>query len=227
MAALLLRANAAVPGTQLAVALWGDEPPPNMLSVTRTYVARLRTTLGHAGTRLVRRPAGYVIEVRDSAELDLEELECLRVESRRAAQAGQWERAALLSRQALKLWRGAPLEDIPSASLHRSVAERLEESRLQLAMTGIAAELHLGREHYVLAELRQLAGEHPLRENIQAQLMLAYYRCGRRAEALELYRKVRASLIDELGIEPGTELRELHQHILSADPVLGFPVESG
>jgi DNA-binding SARP family transcriptional activator len=223
LAALLLRANATVSGDQLADALWEDNPPPNALAVIRTYVARLRRTLGHVGTRLVSRPTGYAIEIRGPAEFDLDELERFSAESRQAAEAGQWERVALLSRQALGLWRGVPLEDIPSDVLHSCVTGRLEELRLQIATTRLDAELHLGREHYVIAELRQLAGEHPLCEHIQAQLMLAYYRCGRQAEALELYRRVRASLVDELGVEPGPELRQLHQHILAADPVLDPP----
>lgn len=220
VAALLLRANAAVSGDRLVDALWQDKPPPNALAVIRTYVARLRRTLGHVGTRLVSRPSGYAIEIREPSEFDLDELEGFRAQSREAAEAGQWERVALLSRQALSLWRGAPLEDIPSATLHRSAAERLDEQRVQFATTRLEAELHLGREQYVLAELRQFAAEHPLREHVQAQLMLAYYRCGRQAEALEVYRKVRECLVGELGVEPGPELHRLHQSILAADPTL-------
>jgi DNA-binding SARP family transcriptional activator len=223
MAALLLRANATVSADQLADALWEDKPPPNAPAVIRTYVARLRRTLGQAGTRLVSRPAGYAIEVRDPGELDLDELERLRAQSRAAAEAGQWERAEAAARTALDLWRGTPLEDIPSAALHLSAAERLDELRLQLAVIRIDAELHLGREHYLITEIQELAREHPLREHIQAQLMLAYYRCGRQADALEVYRKVRMSLVDELGIEPGLELRDLHQRILAADRALSAP----
>jgi DNA-binding SARP family transcriptional activator len=226
MAALLLRANAAVSGDQLANAVWQDKPPPNALAVIRTYVARLRRTLGHVSTRLVSRPAGYLVEVRESGEFDLDELERLRVASREAAQAGQWEQAALSSGKALSLWRGAPLEDIPSDVLQRSATERLNELRLQLATTRIDAELHLGREHYVMAEIRQFAGEHPLHEHIQAQLMLAYYRCGRQAEALAVYQRVRTSLVQDLGVEPGPELRRLHQSILTGDAV-AMPARCG
>jgi DNA-binding SARP family transcriptional activator len=223
MAALLLRANATVSGDQLAEALWHDKPPPNALAVIRTYVARLRRTLGQVAARLVSRPTGYAIEVHEPGEFDLGVLERFHAESREAAEAGQWERAALSSHRALDLWRGAPLEDIPSATLHRSAIGWLDELRMQLATARIDAELHLGRENYLMAELRQFAGEHPLREHIQAQLMLAYYRCGRQAEALEVYRRVRACLVDDLGVEPGPELRQLHQHILAADPLLNSP----
>jgi DNA-binding SARP family transcriptional activator len=224
MAALLLRANETVSADQLADALWEDNPPPNAHKVIHTYVARLRRTLGQAGTRLVSRLAGgYAIEVREPGELDLSELEWLRAQAREAAEAGQWERVAATGRMGLDLWRGAPLEDIDSAVLHRSASERLGELRLQLAAVRVDAELQLGRQHYVIAEIQQLAREHPLREHIQAQLMLAYYRSGRQAEALEVFRGVRAALVDELGIEPGPELRELHQRILAADRSLTVP----
>jgi DNA-binding SARP family transcriptional activator len=217
VAALLLRANATVSVDQLTDALWEDQPPPNAPAVIRTYVARVRHALGQAGTRLVSRPAGYAIEVRGPAELDLDELERLRAESRNASEAGHWGQVAAATGAALGLWRGAALEDIPSAVLHRLAVERLDELRLQFAAIRVDAELHLGREHHVITEIQQLAREHPLREHIQAQLMLAYYRCGRQAEALAVYRKVRTSLVDELGIEPGLELCELHQRILTAD----------
>jgi DNA-binding SARP family transcriptional activator len=223
MAALLLRANATVTGDQLANALWQDAPPPNALAAIRTYVARLRRTLGQAGTRLVSRPAGYAVEVHPPGEFDLDELDRLHAESRLAAETQQWERAARASVRALRLWRGTALEDIPSDVLHRSVTERLEELRVQLATARMDAELHLGRDQYVLAELRQLAAEHPLYEHIQALLMLAYYRCGRQADALGTFQQVRTCLTDNLGVEPGPELRQLYQHIVSADPVLDRP----
>jgi DNA-binding SARP family transcriptional activator len=223
LAALLLRANTAVSAERLADALWGLGPPPTAAAAIRTYVTRLRKTLGLAGARLVSRPAGYAIEVRQPGEFDLAELERLRVESREAAEAGQWSRAASLCVTALSLWRGAPLEDIPSAVLHRPEVERLTELRIELTTTRIDAELKLGRASSLVAELRQLAGQHPLREHIQAQLMLAYYRCGRQAEALSVYRKVRGTLVGELGVEPGPELQTMHHLILAADPALSAP----
>jgi DNA-binding SARP family transcriptional activator len=220
MADLLLNANATVSSTQLANALWEQEPPPNAMAAIRTYVARLRRTLGQLGARLISRPTGYAIEVHQAVEFDLGTLERLRYELREAADAGQWERMALTAGRALKLWRGTPLEDIPSPALRRSAAEGLDELRLELLTIRMDAELCLGKERHVVAELRQLAADHPLREHIQAQLALAYYRCGRQAEALNVYQKTRASLVDELGIEPGPELRQLHQSILTSDPVL-------
>jgi DNA-binding SARP family transcriptional activator len=220
MAALLLNANETVSTTQLMSSLWENEPPPNGMAAIRTYVARLRRTLGQVGARLVSRPAGYAIEVREAAEFDLSTLEQLRLELRGAADSRQWERVALISGRALALWRGAPLEGIPSPSLRRIATEGLEELRIEFITTRIDAELCLGQDRHVVAELRQLASEHPLREHIQAQLALSYYRCGRQFEALKVYQNARASLVGELGIEPGPELRELHQRILTADPVL-------
>lgn len=219
MAALLLRANTTVSSTQLVDALWEEKPPPSATATIRTYIARLRQTISQMGTRLVTRPAGYVIEVSD-AESDLGRLEQFRSDLLEAAQGSQWERVASVSEKALNLWRGTPLEDIPSPSLCQAVAAGLEEFQLQLIMTRIDAELCLGRERLVVAELRRLADEHPLREHVQSQLMLAYYRCGQQADALETYRKARASLIDELGTEPGSELHRMHQRILASDPIL-------
>lgn len=220
MATLLLHANVTVSSAQLADALWENQPPPNAMAAIRTYVSRLRRTLGQVGTRLVSRSAGYAIEVRGAAEFDLGKLEQLRCELREGADAGHWERVALTSGEALNLWRGIPLEDIPSSAPYRSVVAGLDELRLQFVTARIDADLCLGKDGHVIAELRQLASEYPLREHIQAQLALAYYRCGRQADALEVYRKVRASLVDQLAIEPGPELRQLHQRILTADPVL-------
>jgi DNA-binding SARP family transcriptional activator len=220
MAALLLKANTTVSGAQLAEALWENQAPPNASATIRTYVARLRRALGPMGTRLVSRHSGYAIEVHEGGELDLGRLERLRSQLREASDAGHWERVVLTSGKALDLWRGIPMEDIPSAALCRSVGAGLDELRLQLVTSRIDAELFLGKEHHVVAELRQLADEHPLGEHIQARLALAYYRCGRQAEALEVCLRARASLVDELAVEPGPELRQLYQHILTANPVL-------
>jgi DNA-binding SARP family transcriptional activator len=220
MAALLLKANTTVSSAQLAEALWENQAPPNASATIRTYVARLRRILGPRGTRLVSRPSGYTIEVPEAAELDLGRLERLRSQLREASDARHWEQVILTSGEGLDLWRGMPLEDIPSSALCRSVGAGLDELRLQFLTSRIDAELFLGQEHHVVAELRQLADEHPLREHIQARLALAYYRCGRQAEALEVCLRARAHLVDELAIEPGPELRQLYQHILTANPVL-------
>ncbi len=220
MAALLLNANMTVPAEQLSDMLWGPSPPPSAASAIRTYVTRLRRVLGKVGMRLVSRSAGYAIEVRESGEFDLGELEHLRAESRNAARQGDSGQVVSLCRQALSLWRGAPLEDIPPSALQASEASRLTELQFEFTTARIDAELQLGMASHLVAELRQLVDRHPLREHAQAQLMLAYYQSGRQADALATYRRVRAILARELGIEPGPELSTLHQLILAADPAL-------
>jgi DNA-binding SARP family transcriptional activator len=224
MAALLLKANRTVLRPQLTEALWEGTPPPNAMAATRTYVARLRQALGNLGSRLITRPAGYMIEIHQVTESDLGRLEQARRELREAADAAQWEQVSSVSDRALNLWRGAPLEDIPSASLCESAIAGLNELRIHLIMTRIDAEISLGRERDILSDLRILASEHPLHEHIQAQLMLAYYRCGQQAEAFRVYHDVRASLVEKLGAEPGPELCLLHRQVLTSDPVLDSPV---
>jgi DNA-binding SARP family transcriptional activator len=223
LAALLLAANATVSGERLADALWDNGPPSTAAAAIRTYVMRLRHALGPAGRRLVSRPAGYAVEIRGPGELDLAELHRLIGQSRHAAAAGDWSRAALLCQQALDLWRGAALEDIPSAALQGTEGEWLAELRTEIVTARIDAELNLGPTGHLITELRQLAARYPLREHIQAQLMLAYYRSGRQADALATYLSVTAKLATELGVEPGPELRRLHQGILSGDPALSIP----
>jgi DNA-binding SARP family transcriptional activator len=220
LAALLLSANATVPAGRLAALLWDASPPPTAAAAVRTYVMRLRHALGGAGGRLASRPGGYAIVVRSPGELDTAELERLRAAARQAAEAASWSRAAVLCQQALSLWRGTALQDIPSAALQQTEAQRLAELRTELVTARIDAELQLGAASGLVPELRQLAAENPLREHIQAQLMLAYYRSGRQADALSVYQAVRGTLVGKLGVEPGAELRRLQHLILTADPAL-------
>ncbi len=221
LAALLLSANATVSIEKLADALWGARPPPNATPVVRTYVMRLRRTLRDTGTGtgtgIVSQPSGYLLRVRDPAGLDLTEVELLRQAARDAAEASQWPQASESLGSALGRWRGAPLADVFSDSLRNAEVPRLTELRLRLTEARIEADLHLGRHGDLIAELRALTGEHPLRERFRAQFMLACYRSGLQAEALEAYRDARATLIGELGVEPTPELRDLHERILAAD----------
>jgi DNA-binding SARP family transcriptional activator len=219
MAAMLLNRNATVSSAQLAHAVWEEGSPPNAMAVIRTYVARLRRTLGPMGSLLVSRPGGYALEIRGAGQLDLIVLEQLRQELREASEARQWAQVVSVSQRALSLWRGTPLEDIQSDHLCLPVVEWLHELRLQLIGLRIDAELSLGRHRHVVAELRELATVHPFHEHFHSQLMLAYYRCGQQVAALNIFHQVRHSLLVELGIEPGPELRDLHQRILSADPM--------
>jgi DNA-binding SARP family transcriptional activator len=218
LAALLLSANTEVSADKLTEIFW-EFPPPSAAAAVRNYVMRLRRQMGSAGSRILTRPTGYTIEVQDPAELDAAEVDCLRRDARAAAQAGRWPEVSELLSVALGLWRGDPLADVPSRAFTQQVAH-LTELRLQLTEIRIDADLRLARHDELVAELRQLAAEYPLREHLRVQLMLAFYRCGRQAEALEVYRGMRATLMDELGVEPASELREMHQRVLAGDPGL-------
>jgi DNA-binding SARP family transcriptional activator/tetratricopeptide (TPR) repeat protein len=220
LAALLLAGGGTVSAASLAEALWDASPPPNAPAVMRTYVARLRHSLGPAGARIVGQPPGWAVELHAREEFDVAEADGLWRAARAAAGAGEWLQASLLLSRALGLWRGEPLVDVPSAVLARREVDRLAELRLQLTEARIDADLCLGRHSQLVAELRRLVAEHPLREHIWAQLMLACYRCEQRGAALEVYRNARATLAEELGVEPGDELRQMHQQVLAADPQL-------
>src|SRR6185312_6149271 len=189
----------------------------------RNHVSRLRKVLGAAATtepRLVARPPGYLLRV-ESGELDLERFEQLVSEGREALGAGDATAAAEALRRAEALWEGRPLADLELEPFARIEVDRLEELRLAAVEERIEADLALGRHHALVAELEMLCAEHPYRERFRAQLMLALYRSGRQAEGLEVYRRTRTLLNEELGLEPGVELQELERAILTQDPSLG------
>jgi DNA-binding SARP family transcriptional activator len=224
LAALLVNVNATVSADRLTEVLWAAAPPPSAAIAVRNYVMRLRRQLGAAGARIVTRPEGYAVEVDDPRDFDLTQVDWLHREARTQARAGRWSRASELLGAALALWRGEPLTDVPAAELFQQEAARLGELRLQLTEAWIDADLRLARHGEVVPELQRLAAEHPLREHMRAQLMIALYHTGRQAEALEMYRNTRAMLIAELGVEPGPELRELHRHVLAGEAALvGLP----
>jgi DNA-binding SARP family transcriptional activator/tetratricopeptide (TPR) repeat protein len=221
LAALLLRPGRTVPLDELARTLWWPGNPPPSAGVTiRNYVKRLRQALGDADrSRISTQPGGYLIRVADG-ELDVTRCEALMGAVRTAARNGEWDTVAARAGAALALWRGEPFADVPSELLAERALPRLADLRLQAVEARVGADLRLGRHAEVTAELQELVATHPLREQLQAQLMLALYRSGRRADALAAFRQARRMLVDELGAEPGTELRELHQHMLAADPAL-------
>ncbi len=222
LAALLLRANSPVSLDQLTDVLW-HEPPASARGTLRNYVKELRKTLGAGpGSRLTTVPAGYQLHL-TPGELDLATFEKLQASAMAAANAGDWRQAAATLREALSLWRGDPLADVPSERLALREAPRLAELRLQAVEARIEADLHQGGHSGVIAELRQLAALHPFRERLHGQLMLALYRDGQQAEALASYQRVRSALLDELGVEPGATLRLLQQQIITADPALLGP----
>jgi DNA-binding SARP family transcriptional activator len=220
LAALLLSAGQPVPADTLAETLWGAGPPRSARASLQNHVMRLRKSLAVTGdARIGTRPGGYQISL-ESGELDLHRFESSLSAAREAARAGSWAAAAERYRAALSLWRGQPLSGVPSDTLALREVPRLAEMRLQALEARIDADLHLGRHAETVSELRQLAAAHPLRERLAALLMLALYQCGQQADALAAYQTARTVLINELGAEPGPELRKLQRRILAADPAL-------
>jgi DNA-binding SARP family transcriptional activator/Tfp pilus assembly protein PilF len=213
LAVLLLRANKVVTVQELTEHVW-DDPPGNPRAAIQTYVLRLRQALGDGVVHTDHR--GYRIEL-DPEQLDLTRFRLL--VDRAARATGPAERAGLLGR-ALALWQGQPLVDVPAEAFARTVLPGLAEERLHALEQWTAARLEIGEHGDVIAELTTLATDHPLRERFWAQLMLALYRAGRQADALEAYRTISRRLADELGIDPGAELRELHQSLLTGSAAL-------
>ena len=212
---------------ELDEALWGADPPLSARGAVHNYVMRLRKALRDiGGSRISTLPHGYMITV-DAGELDVAQFEDHLAAARTAARGGSWDTAATRAGAALSLWRGAPLEDVASELLAVREVPWLAEMRLQALEVRVDAELHCGRQGEVIGELRQLAAAHPLREHLQALLMMALYRDGRQAEALAAYQQARHVLIDELGTEPGAGLQQIQQQILSADPGLGRAITVG
>ena len=215
LASLLLRAGRTVPLDRLVDELW-EKPPQTAAKTVQVYVSRLRHDLEPRA--IESRPGGYALLL-DGDDLDLAQFEQIAGEGRAALAAGDFGRSAQLLRDALALWRGPALSGLSSQPLRRE-AERLEEMRLHALEDRIEADLGSGRAREVVAELQPLVAEHPFRERLRAQLMLALYRAGRQSDALEVYRETRTLLADELGLEPGEELRELERRMLAHDPDL-------
>jgi len=220
LAALLLSANQVVTVDGLAEVLWGQDLPASARLTVQNYVKRLRIALRQAGRdRIGTRPNSYLIRV-DTGELDIPRFEVLVASACAAARDGSWDQAAADAAAALALWRGEPLADVESPALALREVPRLAELRLQAVEARLEADLRLGRHMDAVPELQRLTRTHPLREHLHALLMLALYQSERQGEAMGAYAAARQSLIDELGVDPGSELRELHQRILAADPSL-------
>ncbi|GGU16192.1 AfsR/SARP family transcriptional regulator [Lentzea flava] len=209
LAALLLRPNRTVPTTTLIEQVWGDQLPQRGVAALQNYVMRLRQALGESLIRTT--PGGYSIAL-SATQLDLTRFTQLTTE---AAAAGPGTRSRLLT-AALDLWRGPALVGVPSPVLQRAEVPRLEELRLTAVEMRIDADLELGRHADLVPELWSLTAQHPLRERFWHQLMLALRRSGRRAEALAAYRSAAEVLSEELGLDPGPELREQFAAILQA-----------
>ena len=221
LAALLLRANTPVSRGALAEAVWDGAPPSGAEVTLRGHVLRLRRALGpEAGARIAVHDPGYLIRLA-SAEVDVLEFEALCGDAGRALRAADWDEASSAGARAVALWRGEPLLDVPSQLLRDEFTPRFEQLLVQVHEDCIEADLQLGRHDRLVPQLRELTAAYPLRERFHAQLMLALARGDRRAEALEAYQHARQVLVDQLGIEPGPELRALHGRVLDgkADPI--------
>lgn len=221
LALLLLRANEFVSRERLIDEVWGDAPPAAARDTMKVYVGRLRRLLSpNAGPAAVAsRGGGYSLAI-DPEQVDLHRFNRLAERGSDALAAGDVEGAAALLREALALWRGPPLADLGDVAFARAERARLEELRLAALEARIDADLMLGRASAIVPELQQLTHEHPYRERLHRQLMLALYRSGRQADALDAYRSLRRHLVSELGLEPTKESQDLERAILAADPAL-------
>ena len=217
LARLLVQPNTLVSTDSLVDAVWGESPPASATGALQVHVHALRKALG--ADRIVTRAPGYSLRV-DENELDAARFEQLVEEGARLLETGNSAQAAALLTDALALWRGRALADLAYEPFAQHEAERLEELRLVALEQRLEAELGLGRDAELVGELEALVAQHPLRERFRALLMLALYRSNRQADALAAYRDARGALVEELGIEPGADLRELEQAILRQDPAL-------
>jgi DNA-binding SARP family transcriptional activator/ABC-type branched-subunit amino acid transport system substrate-binding protein len=225
LAALLLRANEVVSQDVLIDDLWGESPPATASKTLQAYVSRLRKALAGSdeaapSARLETHGHGYVLRIAPEA-LDAEVFERRLEEGRQALTRDDPKLAADRLRQALALWHGPALADLAYESFAQPEIARLEELRLTALEERIDADLALGRHGELIAELETLVERHPLRERLRGQLMLALYRAGRHAQALQAYQDGRQQLAVELGLEPGEALRRLERQILEQDPELG------
>jgi len=218
LAILLLHANEAVSDDVLSDGLWGEHPPKTARTALQVHVAALRKLL--SAKRLERRAPGYLLHV-EPEELDLARFQRLCAEAR----GREPEAAAAALTEALALWRGRPLADFAYDTFAQVEIARLEELRLGAVEQRIEADLALGRHADLTGELQALIAENPHRERLRGQLMLALYRSGRQAEALQAYQDARHALVDELGIQPSTELQRLEKQILTHDEEVEAPAQ--
>ncbi|WSN14909.1 NB-ARC domain-containing protein [Micromonospora sp. NBC_01699] len=214
---LLLSPNKVVPVDRIAKLVWDNPLPPSAAATVRTYVMRLRQVLGKAGAeRIVTRAPGYLLRAEED-ETDLGRFHAHRRAAKRLAERDDLPGAVAELDQGLGLWRNDPFLDVPSPRLRDSEGVHLRELRLQALGWRVDMQLFLGRHAELLPELRQIVAEQPFNEAFVGRLMLALARAGQQPEALELYRRTRADLIAEFGMEPGNDLREIQGRILRTE----------
>lgn len=222
LAILALNPNEVVSVDHLIDELWGEKPPATAAHAIHVSISRLRHKLQFASDRLTTVPSGYRLRL-DVMEIDAGRCERLWSDARAKLAAARPAEAEKLLREALALWRGPPLVEFMYSSFAQRAVARLQDLRTDCREDLIEAELAVGRHAEVVQELEALIAEHPLRERPRGQLMLALYRCGRQADALDVYGEIRAVLQENLGLEPSRELRELQQRILEQDRGLSMP----
>jgi DNA-binding SARP family transcriptional activator len=221
-----------IPVPTLMQELWGTMPPPSAAATLQTYILHLRRQLdaaigddgpGAAKGVLTTRHGGYLLQV-PAESVDVHQYQNMVAEGHLAFEAGNDERAAQVFRQALALWSGPALVDVRHGPVLEIEVMRLEESRLNTVERRIDADLRLGRHSELVAELTELTARYPQHERLHSQAMIALYRAGRQASALEIYRKLRIRMIEGLGVEPSLKVQRLHQAILALDPRLDVVV---
>ncbi|WAX82214.1 AfsR/SARP family transcriptional regulator [Streptomyces sp. KMM 9044] len=234
LALLALRPGRVVPVSTLTEEIWGADQPQSSLTALQTYILQLRRMLrtamgpeaaGSAKDMLATRYGGYLLQISPQA-VDVYRYDRLVAEGQRAFESGDDARTASLLREALALWEGPPLADVQVGAVLELEVMRLEQSRLVTSERRIDAELRLGRHTELVAGLTDLIARHPQHEGLHAQAMVALYRSGRRANALNVYRRLRQRLDHELGVEPSPQLQRMYQAMLSVDPRLDIVADS-
>jgi DNA-binding SARP family transcriptional activator len=225
LALLLVHAGEIVSRDRLIDELWAGQPPPGGSQSLDVYISRLRKAFREAGANdvLATRSPGYV---RHAGETDARRFETLAAQGRQALAAGEARRAAQVLAEALALWRGTAYAEVADEPWARAEAGRLAGLRVSATEDRIEAELALGHHSALVPELEVLVAREPTRERLVGQLMLALYRSGRQADALAAYRAARSSLVEELGLEPGPELKRLETAVLAHDPALDLPPQA-
>ncbi|MFD4258434.1 BTAD domain-containing putative transcriptional regulator [Streptomyces sp. NPDC058534] len=228
LALLAVNADSAISINALVQELWGDSPPRTATATIQTYIGQVRRTIAEALNKsaneiaeeiLVTEGGSYVLSARGVA-LDITEYEMLTAAGNAAVQRGEFVEGSDLLHQAVALWRGPALVNVEAGELLGARIVHLDESLLCTLEHRIYADLQRGAHHTLVPEITELTARHPLHENFHRHLMLALYRCGRRAESLAVMRRLRARLVEELGLEPSPFLVQMEQDILRGEPSL-------